>query len=196
MSTEYGYDREEYYHQETNEQRESQLANQKLKFFSDSNNDSNLTEENTLQIEQAWNLSYSRGRSEKGRHFESVLNEEGVVIGSREVDPVAEGYWYAPIRETTQSIYSKNPTSEITCVQIAKTPMEAIEKAKRSGLNTLMSDHENLLNLEVLLSGELKFEGQDKPRWFPVQYITDGEAETLDRAARQWVEENGYEVKE
>lgn len=162
--------------------------------YTDGSRDDTLTEEDTRIIEEAW-WKYNR-YSEGHQYYQAETDETGVAIGTHPIDPVAQGYWFCPVRETTRSIYAEEPSVEITSIPYAKTPMEAIAEAKRSGLNTLFSDHENLLRLEVLLSGQLKFEGQRRPRWFPVQYTTDQESEDLDREVREFLQGEGYEVTE
>lgn len=188
--------------QETKRERAYQEWKEILRHYSSPENDEKLTEQDIEILEEAWwQVYFSHHNGPRYYRFEDleagktrpITTEDKV----RPVNVIEEGYWYCPIRKTEEEVFGNQEIhTEITGGYIAKIPMEAISEAKRAAFVASMPGARNLIRLEVLLSSKLKFAGQQQPRWVPVQLSTDIEKEEFDKAARQWLEENGYQIIE
>lgn len=180
-----------------------------LAYFADPLNDPYLTEEDTLLIEEAWHRIYSPSRK-KGAPTYYVLEDPDagetrpITVNDKVrpvVDPVGEGFWYAPYRLTQQELMGNGDIhSTIEGILLVKTPMEAIQDAKRDAAGANRSFARDVLSAQVLLSGKLKFDGQTKPKWIDIHNMTE-EQEREFNAAREAIKrrlegERGYNFRD
>ncbi len=167
--------------------------------YANPSNDINLTEESVREIEKAcfvrWygiELQYYRFEDpDAGLQRPIAVGEKPVLFF-----PGAEGYWYCPVRITEREAFGDQKVhTEITAGSVAKTTMEAIQKAKRIARHSADSWARSLVKAEVLLSGPLKFDGQSRPVWFPFRLHTEQEWEEIYREGIAFLKQQGYEFK-
>jgi hypothetical protein len=164
-------------------------------------NDDLLDEADTKIIEELVHQKNSPGH--KGPRYYIFEDEVagvnrpiGINDKTRPVDVEAEGYWYAPYRQTFNEVFGEEETRIcIEGVNIAKTPMDAIKEAKRMAYVASFSGARNCMKTEVLLSGPLKFGRQNQPRWLDVRLLTQWQEIRIQKDHLAIMKNLGYEPR-